>query len=101
MTQHEQLRLQNWRLKLLQEAQTTGNVAQTCRRYGISRKTFYKWRNRYQQQGLAELRDRSHCPHHPPKATHSEIVERILYLRQHYHLSASALPFICVSTTIL
>src|SRR4028118_1970988 len=85
MTQHEQLRLQNWRLKLLQEAQTTGNVAQTCRRYGISRKTFYKWRNRYQQQGLAELRDRSHCPRHPPKATHSEIVERILYLRQHYH----------------
>ncbi len=65
MIEHEQQRLQNWRLKILQEAQGKRLVAPTCRRYGISRKTFYKWRNRYQQQGLRSLRDRplgQSCP---------------------------------------
>jgi len=86
MTEHQQLRLQNWRLKVLQEAEATGNVSRTCRRYGISREIFYRWRRRYQAQGMAGLRDRSCAPHHSPKATPPEIVEKILYLRQHYHL---------------
>ncbi len=81
MTQHEQLRLQNWRLKILREASATGNVARTCRRNGISRKTFYKWRNRYTAEDITGLRDRPCGPHHSPRATHPEIVHKILYLR--------------------
>jgi transposase InsO family protein len=86
MIEHEQQRLQNWRLKLLREGQGKRQVAPTCRRYGISRKTFYKWKKRYQEQGLAGLRDRSHKTHTCPRATHPEIVAKILHLRQHYHL---------------
>ena len=86
MTAHEQLRLQHWRLKLLQEGAATGNVAKVCRHYSVSRKTFYKWRQRYAEQGLAGLRDLPHLPKHCPRATHPEIVARILYLRQHYHM---------------
>jgi transposase-like protein len=89
MPQHEQLRLQNWRLKILQEARSTGNVARTCRHYGISRKTFYKWLHRYQAENVTGLRDRPFGPHHSPRATHSEIVQKILHLRQHYHRGPS------------
>jgi transposase len=72
MLEHEQQRLQNWRLKILREGQDARQVAPTCRRYGISRKTFYKWKKRYDQQDWAGLRDRSHAPHRPRAATPPE-----------------------------
>ena len=71
---------------MLQHAvEVTGNVSQTCRYYGISRQTFYKWLRRYEEQGLEGLRDRSSKPHHSPNATSAEVVGKIMYLRQHYH----------------
>jgi transposase len=74
------------RLAILRHAEeVTGNVAQTCRYYGISRQIFYTWLRRYQDQGVAGLRDRSSAPHHVPHATRPEIVEKIVYLRRHYH----------------
>jgi transposase InsO family protein len=86
MTEREQRRLVNHRMAVLEHArEVTGNVAQTCRYYGISRQTFYKWRNRYEEQGLEGLRDRSSRPFHSPNATPVEVVGKIMYLRQHYH----------------
>ncbi len=86
MTKAEQARLVNWRLKILKHAvEVTGNVAQTCRYFGISRKTFYKWKRRYDELGAAGLCDRPRTPHRSPRATPSEVVSKILYLRQHYH----------------
>ena len=35
MTTSEQRRLTNWRLKMLQAAKAAGNVARTCRHFGI------------------------------------------------------------------
>ncbi len=46
--------------------QMLGNVAWTCRHFGISRKTFYKWRQRYHEHGDAGLADRARAPHHSP-----------------------------------
>ena len=85
MTNAEQRRLTNWRLKVLQAATDAGNVARTCRHFGISRKTFYKWRRRYQEHGDTGLADRARAPHHSPRATPADVVSKILYLRQHYH----------------
>ncbi|MGH9480640.1 MAG: helix-turn-helix domain-containing protein [Terriglobales bacterium] len=39
-----------------------GNVARTCRHFGISRQTFYRWHRRLQGGELAQLEDRSHRP---------------------------------------
>jgi transposase InsO family protein len=64
MTNSEQRRLTNWRLKVLQAATHAGNVARTCRHFGLSRKTFYKWRQRYHQHGDIGLADRARAPHH-------------------------------------
>lgn len=86
MTEHEQRRLVRHRLAVLQHAEdVTGNVAQTCRYYGISRQTSYKWLRRYEEQGLEGLRDRSSRPHTSPNATSAEVVGKIMYLRQNYH----------------
>jgi transposase-like protein len=41
----------------------THNVALTCRRYGISRQTFYGWRRRYDPMDLTSLEGHSHRPH--------------------------------------
>jgi transposase len=86
MNQQEQLRRIRHRLAVLRHAEEiTGNVSATCRYYGISRPTFYKWRDRYEELGEDGLRDGSSRPHHSPGATKVEIVGKIVYLRQHYH----------------
>ena len=38
------------------------NVAAFCRDQGISRSSFYKWRTRFRDEGLAGLDDRSRRP---------------------------------------
>src|ERR1051326_6451057 len=43
MTKAEQVRLTAWRLRVSQQAADDGNVARVCRRFGISRKSFYQW----------------------------------------------------------
>ena len=88
MTKGEQARLTAWRLKVLQEAAGERNVARVCRRFGISRKSFYKWRRRHAEHGDAGLCDRPRTPHHPHGATPADVVSKILYLRQHYHFGA-------------
>jgi hypothetical protein len=48
MTKTEQNRLLAWRLKLLREVGVTRrSVVRTCRHFGISRKTFYRWKSRH------------------------------------------------------
>ena len=69
----------------MSEGEVSHNVAATCRYYGISRTRFYRWQRRYAEQGLAGLRDRSRRPHTSPNATSSEVVGKIVHLRQHYH----------------
>jgi len=86
MTKTEQMRLASWRLKVLQRATAeSGNVARTCRHFGISRTAFYKWKKRFDEHGAAGLGDRPRSPHHSPRATPREVVSKILYLRGTYH----------------
>src|SRR4026207_1842867 len=86
MTKAEQARLSSWRLRVMQRPTSgAGNVASTCRHFGISRKTFYKWKRRFAEHGEAGLCDRARTPHRSPRATPPEIVSKLLYLRQHYH----------------
>jgi len=85
MTKGEQARLMAWRSKVLQQAAGEQNVARVCRRFGISRKSFYKWKRRHAEQGDAGLCDRPRTPKCSPRATARAVVSKILYLRQHYH----------------
>jgi transposase InsO family protein len=85
MTKGEQARLMAWRGKVLHQAAQEQNVARVCRRFGISRKSFYKWKRRHAEQGDAGLTDRPRTPQRSPGATPREVVSKILYLRQQYH----------------
>jgi transposase len=85
MNKNEQNRVVAWRLKLLRQASEMPRVvAQTCRHFGLSRKTFYKWRARYKSHGEAGLCDRPRAPLHSPRTTSRSVVSKILYLRERY-----------------
>lgn len=86
MTERELSKQAARRLSIIRHAEeVTGNVAMTCRYFGITRHTYYRWFRRYQQLGLEGLRDRSRRPLVSPNATKAEVVGKILHLRQHYH----------------
>ena len=86
MTERELERRAQRRLAVLRHVEeVSGNVAATCRYYGISRECYYRWLRRYEADGLEGLKDRSHRPHHSPRATEAEVVEKIVWLRKHYH----------------
>src|SRR5690606_33439232 len=70
-------------------SENTKNVSKTCRHFGISRKTFYKWIKRYELHGDAGLCNQSRKPHLSPRATPKDVVSKILYLRQNYHFGPS------------
>lgn len=88
MTKGEHTRLVAWRWRLLCRAADDGNVARTCRHFGISRKSFYKWKRRLDEHGQAGLGDRARIPHASPRATPAEVVSKIVYLRRQYHFGA-------------
>lgn len=64
-----------WRQKLISYAEKH-SVTKAAARYRVSRKTIYKWKNRY--DGTTEsLRDRSRRPHSNPQETAEEELRKI------------------------
>jgi len=57
------------------------SVTQLCARYGISRKTGYKWLGRYAEGGRRGLGDRSRAPHHCPHRIGDSMAELICAAR--------------------
>jgi transposase InsO family protein len=60
------------------------NVSELCRRYGISRKTGYKWLQRYAQQGEEGLADRPRRPVHSPRQTPGAVAQSIEKARREH-----------------
>lgn len=57
------------------------SLASLCRKYGVSRRTGYKWLARYREQGPPGLSDRSRAPRCHPNQIEEKIERRILSLR--------------------
>jgi len=68
------------RLAVLEHAQRTGNVAETCRVFGISRTRYYAWKRRADAYGLAALMPKERRTPQMPQATPTHVVERLLTL---------------------
>lgn len=61
------------------------NVARTCRHFGISRQTFYRWKRRFDRHDLTALEERSHRPRKVRQPTWTpELQECVLALRRQY-----------------
>ena len=60
------------------------DLADLARRFGISRKTAYKWIDRYKAAGPEGWVDQSRRPHHCPHETSAAIVAALLEVRRHH-----------------
>jgi putative transposase len=60
------------------------SVAELCQRYGISRKTGYKWLERFESEGPGGLEDRSRAPGSSPYRTPGEIADRVIEFRRRH-----------------
>ncbi len=70
------------RRELVMFASDNSNISHLSRRYGISRKTAYKWINRYSQEGNDGLVDRSRRPHRSPMKTSFLLERAVLRVRK-------------------
>ena len=94
------------RLAWMMYYEETKSVQAVAEKFGISRKTFYKWYKRYKESSSDSdsLRDRSRRPHHCPRATPEESIQLLkmvkketgfgqrrlrAYLEQKYHVHMS------------
>jgi len=57
-------------------------LSELCRRFNVSRKTAYKWIERYRAGGAEALLDRCRRPRHSPSQVSTAIAERVIALRQ-------------------
>ena len=63
--------------------QGEASLAALCRRFGVSRKTGYKWLHRYRSAGsLRGLEELSRRPHRSPGKTPDELEARVVALRR-------------------
>jgi transposase InsO family protein len=58
------------------------NVSAFCREHGINRDTFYVWRKRYQEEGVAGLEARSRAPKTSPGRIDPAVEDEIIRLRK-------------------
>ena len=73
------------RLRFISEKESSqATMTELCERYGISRKTGYKWAARYEESGPGGLEDRPHVAKSFPHQVSTEKSERLVELRQRF-----------------
>ncbi len=60
------------------------SMSELCERYGVSRKTGYKWLAYYEVEGPAGLADHSRRPHRTPVATPAALCDDLMALRREH-----------------
>ena len=73
------------KLAAIQYAETWGNVARACRTFGLSRAGFYRWKNFFDAEGEAGLKQRKPIAKDHPRRIPVSTVEKVLELRRKYH----------------
>ena len=77
--------LMSLRLEFVHRARAEGaNLLALCEEYRISRKTGYKWLQRFEEAGPEGLTDRTRRPHSSPRRTSSEMEARVLAARSEH-----------------
>lgn len=73
------------RIMFIKETKLEGvNISSLCRKYGISRKTGYKWIKREFEGGLEGLVDASRRPKNSPEQTRSTMESEVLRVREEH-----------------
>lgn len=69
---------------VLEALQKRFSMSELCERYGVSRKTGYKWIQRYHREGVSGCNSRARIPQSHPNATDPRIVARVVKWRRKY-----------------
>lgn len=81
----------NFRLEMVRYAQKH-NISEAGRVFDRTRTTVRKWCNRYKQEGLSGLNDRSSRPHHSPNKTSQNDIDKIIKKKKRMkHIGAERL----------
>lgn len=73
------------RIALFREFETGAfTVSDLCRRYGISRETFYVWKRRRESGDARWFEERSHATGRCPHVTDGRIADRIIAMRRRF-----------------
>jgi transposase InsO family protein len=77
--------MEELKLEVLLEPERTGEtVAEVCARHGISRASFYRYRRRYREEGVAGLEPRSRRPRSSPAQIEPSLEAQIVELRRRH-----------------
>jgi len=72
----------DFRYRLITEPELVdANVREVCTRYSVSRKTWYKWKKRYETEGIKGLENRSRKPHTIDRKVTPSLQQHILQHR--------------------
>lgn len=74
----------NQRTEFALKALQTDNFRALCREYGISAKVGYKWKQRFLEQGLEGMNEKSRRPRSSPEALGEEVVCRMVRLKERH-----------------
>jgi len=80
----KEIRVQEQRLLVIQEHLEGASISELSEVYEVSRKTIYKWLERYEQQGPGGLGDQSRRPLHSPHQVSAEVEQAIVSARQRW-----------------
>ncbi|WP_352405017.1 helix-turn-helix domain-containing protein [Sporanaerobacter acetigenes] len=70
----------NSRYLIIMHGIKTGNVSETCKLFGVSRTTYYKWYERYKECGVEGLKDKERAKPKMPNEISKEVENTILEL---------------------
>jgi len=77
------------KIEFAMKALSAASFTELCREYGISRKTGYKWRERFVADGIAGMEEETRKPHGHAAELGEEVVCRIVRLKEaHRHWGA-------------
>jgi len=74
------------KMKVLEHAKQPGNISFTCRKFGVSRDSFYRWKNQLSEGGKQALINSKPCLENPKIRVDKHIEEKILYVRREFGL---------------
>ena len=74
------------KLRVLAYGREHRNVSKTCRYFGISRESCYKWKRDYEKDGEKALINSKPCPENPKIRVPKHVEELIVHLRANYYL---------------
>jgi len=66
------------KIQLISDWNKELNITDLSQKYCVSRKTVYKWLNRYQAQGVDGLKDQNRAPKYRPNQTQEHIIQMLV-----------------------